>query len=315
MLLAGLSFPNGETLETNFACRIYHGESYVDSPNAEGYDAINVSTMTVGIAADAADNIRFQIFFNYAICPQGYYHACETESWRETSLDAIGYYDAAVSAAFVYGGYKSSLYDNIYINGHSIGEWHGIDACPTSVHVHYGQADGGNANMMTVAIDSTSQMYAELIELYESGAGLTVEVKGGMIFPTGYQTINDQTYVLRGALMEEVVVGDGMHVFYDGKEVQAGDIVISSTAVNKANIAVTGVLDYQVTETVEGVLVHYTIVAGDEVITFSVQSVIVNEKEETEQSGCGASMSMLSVMSAILFIGGAMMVKGGKRDE
>lgn len=313
-MLAGLQFPDGEALEANFTCRIYHGENYVDSPNADNYSAINVSTVTVQLAADAANNIRFMLFFNYAICPQGYYHACETESWRETSLEAIGYYDEAVSKAFVYGGYKSSLYDNIYINGRSIGEWHAIDACPTSVHVHYGQSDGGNANLMTVAIDSTSEMYAELIELYESGEGVTIEVKSGMIFPTGYQTTGDQTYVLRGTQMQEVFAGETLRVYYDGKAVQSGDLVLSSTAINAANIAVEGVLDYTLTEEVSGGVAQYTVTANGETITFMVQSVIVNEKE-TNEGGCGSSVGALSALGLMLCIGGIFLKKGGRRDE
>ena len=313
-LKKGFTFPDGSVLGQNYVCHIYKGEVFVDSPADLDYKPLSVTRMEIGLAADAKDNIRIHIYFNRPICPQTYYHACETEAWRASALDAAGLYDKQITDAYIKGGYKSSLLDNVYINGYSVGEWHAIDDCSTSVHIHMGAADGSSANLMTVAIDSTSQMYATLLPIYQSGTGLTVEVREGYFTPTGCKTNETQVFVLTGKQMTETNVGGTMSVYYDGKAVADGDLIDSMTAASKTNIEVDGVLSYTLEETQQGDVVEYKVVSADgKTLTFYVKAVIVNEIPEGK-SGCGSSMGAIGTLCALLVLCGATLVKGGRKD-
>lgn len=299
--LKGLLLPNGEQLDRSYTYHIYEGESFIDYELIETYDEIHATDVKVRIDAKSNNNIHFLIIFDKQITKSPYYHACETEEWREESLIVFkGMYDKDVSLAYVSGGFKSSFYDNILINGVSVGEWHAIDDLPTCVHVHYGQTDLYTLDM---SIDSYSEMYQPLYEAFEKGEDITIEIKSGMKFTTSTKTTTDYKFVVNGwnATMEKEP--EEIKVFYDGKEVNDGDSILSSMKAMESNVFVQGTESYTVTKTIAENTVNFKLTfANGEEFTFSVQEKIINEIPE-EESGCSSSIApknavlLLSVLS------------------
>ena len=253
------------------------------------------------IETTSNDNIHFLIVFDKKIMDSPYYHACETEEWREKSLHIFkGMYDKEVTTAFVSGGFKASFYDNILINGISVGEWHAIDALPTCVHVHYGQTDLYTLDM---SIDSYSEMYGPLYEAYQSGQDITIEIKSGMKFTTSIKTEKDYKFVVKGANVAMDKEAEPIKVFYDGKMVALadGDVIVSSTKAMESNIFVQGTEKYSVVKKTEGDVVYFTLDFGGEVFTFGVRENIVNEIP-TEKSGCSSSVTMGNAILAVTIL-------------
>lgn len=300
--LQGLILPNGETLDRSYTYRMYEGECFVDYEMIDEYEEICVTGVQVRIDATANDNIHFLIIFDKKVTNSPYYHACETEEWRDASLTIFkGMYDKEVSTAYVAGGFKSSFYDNILINGVSVGEWHAIDDLPTCVHVHYGQTDLYTLDM---SIDSYSEMYAPLYEAFEKGEDITIEVKSGMKFTTGTQTSQDYKFFVNGTNVTTDKEPDSIQVTYDGKKVENGDVLLSSTKAMESNIFVEGVDSYTVSKTVNGNEVSFTLTfANGEEFIFAVQENVTNEIPKTEQGGCSSSVAsknavlVLSILS------------------
>lgn len=299
----GLTFPDGECLDRTYTCHTYKNENILDYELIGEYEDIENVNVKVRIEPTANDNIHFLIIFDKKITENPYYHACETEAWRDESLIVFkGMYDKEVSDAFVAGGFKTSFYDNILINGVSVGEWHAIDDLPTCVHVHYGQTDLYTLDM---SIDSYSEMYAPLYEAFQKGEEITIEVKSGLKFTTGVQTTKDYKFVVKGSTVSKDEVAQSIKVYYDGQTVKNGDVIVSSTKVMESNIYVQGMEGYDVNKTVNGNKVSFTITDenGNE-FSFTVEENIVNDIP-TDEGGCASNLSMgniiLPLMSLSLF--------------
>ncbi len=290
----GLLLPNGEALDRSYTYRIYENESFLDYELIEEYEEVGVADLKVRIEPSANDNIHFLIVFDKEITENPYYHACETEEWRDKSLIVFkGMYDEDVSKAFVAGGFKASFYDNVFINGVSVGEWHAIDDLPTCVHVHYGQTDLYTLDM---SIDSYSEMYKPLYEAFKKSENITIEIKSGMKFTTSVRTERDYKFVVNGTKVSAVDAEEkeAVKVYYDGKKVENGGVVISSTKAMQSNIFVQGDGEYTVAKTAEGNATKFTLTLKDgETFTFTVQENIVNEvpEEKEEKSGCSSSIA------------------------
>ncbi len=303
--LKGLVLPNGETLDRSYTYRIYEGECFVDYEMIDSYEEVHVTDVKVRIEPTANDNIHFLIVFDKKITNEPYYHACEAEEWREKSLVIFkGMYDKTVSSAFVAGGFKASFHDNVLINGVSVGEWHAIDELPTCVHVHYGQTDLYTLDM---SIDSYSEMYAPLYEAFKNGEDITIEIKSGMKFTTSVKTEIDYKFVVNGTNVTAEKESQPFKVFYDGKKVDDGDVIITSTKVMETNISVLNADGYTISKTTVGNKVSFTLTFADgETFTFAVQENITNEIPKAK-SGCSSSLAvgniLLSVSLAVLFIG------------
>jgi hypothetical protein len=198
-------------------------------------------------------------------------------------------YDKDVSKAFVAGGFKASFYDNVLINGVSVGEWHAIDDLPTCVHVHYGQT---SLYTLDMSIDSYSEMYAPIYEAFEKGEDITIEIKSGMKFTTGTQTMQDYKFVINGYTATMEKDAEPIIVTYDGKVVDLadGEVIVSSTKAMESNIFVQGTEKYFVTKRTEGDVVYFTLDFGGEVFTFGVRENIVNEMPAEEEQGCSSSL-------------------------
>ena len=213
-------------------------------------------------------------------------------------------YDEDVSKAFVSGGFKASFLDNVLINGISVGEWHAIDDLPTCVHVHYGQT---NLYSLDMSIDSYSEMYATLYEAFEKGEDITIEIKSGMKFTTSKKTAQDYKFVVNGTNVTDCnKETEELKVFYDGKALSNGDVVVSSTKAMESNIFVQGMVDYTIETTVNENTVSFILAfANGEKFTFAVQENITNEISVEEEGGCSSSIAsknafiILSVVSLL----------------
>ena len=297
----GLALPNGGALDRSYTYHIYEKDSFWAYELIDTYEEVRVADLKVRLEPTVNNNIHFFIVFDKEITKSPYYHACETEEWREKSLTVFkGMYDKDVSNAFVAGGFKASFYDNVLINGVSVGEWHAMDDYPTCVHVHYGQTDLYTLDM---SIDSYSAMYQPLYESFQKGEDITIEIKSGMKFTTASKTEKDYTFVVKGEKVftekEETV-----QVFYDGREVNDGDIIVSSTKAMESNIFVQGADDYSVMKTTGENTVRFIITfANGETFAWSVRENIVNEIPTGEGGGCSSNMAsgsavfVLSVLS------------------
>ena len=301
--LQGLTLPNGEMLDRSYTYRIYEGECFVDYEMIDEYDEVCVTDLQVRIEPTSNDNIHFLIVFDKKITNAPYYHACETEEWRDKSLIVFkGMYDEDVSTAFVSGGFKASFYDNVLINGISVGEWHAIDELPTCVHVHYGQT---NLYTLDMSIDSYSEMYGPLYEAYKNGEDITIEIKSGMKFTTSAKTERDYKFVVNGTSISTETEPQALKVFYDGKQVSDGDTLLTTTKAMESNISVQGVDGYTVTKTTEVNKVSFTLTfANGETFVFAVQENITNEFPK-EKKGCSSSITagnVLLTLSALAFV-------------
>ena len=82
-----------------------------------------------------------------------------------------------------------------------------------------------------------------------------------------------------------------MEIFYDGKKVEEGEVLLASTQVTENNICVLGVKNYAVEKSVNGNKVTFTVTYEGESFVFAVQENIVNEIP-AEKEGCSSSLSL-----------------------
>ena len=311
----GLVLPNGETVDRSYTCHIYANERLVDCEMVNSYETIQATSADVRVDADSANNIHFMLGFDKEVAWQKYYHASQTEAWREKELVThANMYDKEFSSAYIAGGFKSALFDKILINGYSIGEWHAIDGYTTCVLVHYGQL---NAYTLDISIDSNSEMYGPLYEALTSGEDITIEIKSGMKFVTNRQTTQDYKFVFNGyssTMEKEMGVSK---VFYDGKEIVDGDTIITTTKATETNLHVEGTLVYTVTKTVNSNGISFLIVyENGEEISFTVQENIVDEISNDDQGGCSSSLSNSNaILTICLMIVAGMCVSRRKNYE
>ena len=291
----GLALPNGEMIDRDYACRIYAGETFVDYEVMESYEDTFVSKVRIGLdynpsAPENDPNIHFYITFDEKITQCTYVHAAQTEAWRVVALAPyVGYYDEEISNAFVSGGFKASLFDSLFLNGKSIGDWQANDSIPTAVLVHYGQT---NHYTIDFSIDCTSDMFDEIYAAFKSGEDITIEIKSGMKFATAVKTAQDFKCVFNGYAVTTDEEKPEMQVFYDGKKVEEGDLLRSATLASENNISVQGIEGYSVQKTVNGNTTKFVITYGDnKSFTFAVQENIVNEIP-SEKEGCSSSASL-----------------------
>lgn len=297
-VLEGLPFPNGEdTLERNYTYHLFGKESFVDGDLISNYQETKLNSIDWLIDPTATNNISFFLSFDKKISAQPYYHACETETWRESALYDAGLYDKELAKAFIAGGFKSALYDCLYINGKSIGEIHASDEWATCVYVQYGQS---GANILSVSIDSRAATYAELLPLFENGEEVTIEIKAGMAFTTGVRTEKSFLFVLKNGEFVLQMDEAEASVFYDGAKVEQGAAFISEVKALQSSICVVGTSNYTVTETRDGSIVTFVVAfENGESVTFTVEEQITNEVPQDSEGGSSGLMSCLSSVSTV----------------
>lgn len=301
---AGLIFPNGDVLDTTYTCHVYANEQIVDSEMASEYRTTQVEDVKFSYV-QGSQNIHFTLYFDHNVTSVPYYHACETEHWRSTELKTVNEsaYDSATAKIFVDGGYKSSLLNNIVINGLTIGELHARESwSPTNVQIHYGNTA---LNCVDIFIENGSRTYLEFYELVEDGNGITIEVKSGLKFMNNHQTKATQTFVFANGNFSEEITETPIIVYYNGLEVKNGDSVTVDVVVSQKSIAVEGVEKYEITSAKNGNVTEYTILYGNgEKFTFKVVEEIAVEEPQGCASVVGSSIAMATILSAaaVLFM-------------
>ena len=207
------------------------------------------------------------------------------------------------------------------INGKTLAEWHAIDLYETCIFVHYAQA---SEFTLDVSIDSRSEIYAQLLPLFEAGNGISITVKSGMKFPTAIKTSEDVEYILKDGRMVTNTTASEVEVFYDGKAVADGDVLKLNTPALESGIYVKGATDYEVSKTVEGNKTTFVVTVEGETITFSVEQDVTELKPIDKQvdvtddqggSGCGSviSGSLMGGMAVLAF--GVVTMLRRKSDE
>lgn len=312
-VLEGLTFPNGDVLDKTYTCHLYTGENLLDGELVKEYTSVEVERVKFSFI-EGSENLNFSIYFTDSITSSLYNHACEREDWRsgESVADIIGY-DKGSTDIFIRGGYKSSLLDNISINGLTIGEWHAYDArVLTNIQVHYGV--GLEMNRLDIRFESAAKgTYNRLYDLVLDGNGVTVEISSGLKFMTAKAVEKTQTFVMQGGAFLEQVEGQAIHVYYDGTEVQNGQEITVQTVVSDASIAVVGAPNYNVVRTDENGKKVYTITYDNGTFSFIVTENIVETSEK--ESGCSSYLGVSSAIAATLCAALIFIVKGEKKNE
>lgn len=305
-VMEGLTFPNGRKLTESYTCHIYRGENIVDRELVEEYREIEMVSIGWIFDKNAADNIHMSFLFSAPVASCPYYHADQIEPWREASLFLFkGMYDADMTKVYLSGGYKSSLYDSIIINGKTLGEWHAIDQYPTSMFVHYAQVA---SEALEVSIDSNSELYKMFKGLYESGEGVTIEVKAGLKFTSGMRTEEDYRFVLTdGKFVMQGQAASGLKVYYNGAAVSQGAKISSQTEALIDNIDVDGVEGYAVDALRNGNIVEFKITTLDgQKFSFTVEEDIVSEPVgstmDNPLAGCTASLSESTFLAGVCLL-------------
>lgn len=313
-VLEGLVFPNGDVLEKTYTCHLYAGENLLDSELVKNYKPLEVESVRSFFIEDSG-NINFSIYFTAPITSSLYNHACEREDWRSSKdVFEIISYDKGSSDIFVEGGYKSSLLDNVVINGLTVGEWHAQNAAAlTCVQVFYGA--GLELNRMDIRFEAaTKSTYDQVYDLVTDGNGVTVEVLSGLRFMTNTITRKTQTFVMKdGAFFEQTERG-AVHVYFNGSEVVDGQKITVQTAVSDASIFVEGVDSYDIACMKQGGKQVYTVTCdGDYSVSFTVLEDIIQQKEE---GGCSSFVGVNAASAVLLF--GAVLIglkRGGRKHE
>lgn len=321
-VMKGLVFPNGETLGKTYTCHLYAGEKFADCELVSEFDTIELLDIKVSFDAKS-NNIRFTLYFDKNVTSAPYYHACEIEKWRQTDLveSHESLYDKGTSEIFLVGGYKSSLMDNIFVNGYTIGEWHAHDSrMVTNVQVHYGNS--GLNCIDVIFAEACPDTYSKVYNSVTSGNGITIDVKEGLKLMTNVATTEDKKFVLANGVFSEAIAVQPLHVYFNGSEVTNGSSITVDAAAIDGSIAVEGVSDYTITSTQTDNVTKYTIAYGNSeqfVFTVTLNKVEMTETPKTdsttgEEGGCSSQMGLSAVtgLGTILAVATAIML-GRKR--
>ncbi|MBQ8394553.1 MAG: hypothetical protein IJX49_03175 [Clostridia bacterium] len=318
-VLEGLSFPNGELLDKTYNYHIFRAfrdsqkfekEIIIDYGVKQSFEETKATGISWEFQESANNNIHMSIQFDKNITSKMIVHACEPEDWRESILPEGVLFDSVFNEGYVTGGYKTSMMNSLVINGKTIAEWHMTGAHPTCVMVSYGQI---HQSVLEVYIDKNSPDYAAIAALFESGEGVTVEIKKGFQFTTGVRTEQDCSFVLQGGTFVAVDKSD-FAVYFDGIPVKEGEVLEVDYKALSSHIYVEGAEKYQVTETEEGNVKTFTVTAGDKTFTFQVKQTVTLAPDPKEE-GCGSSIAMGSLGLVATFVACAAFIAGRKRDE
>lgn len=313
-LKKGLEMPGGDKLSETYNLHVYLTSNVTDVESNTIYSPIEVNKIYSRI--DQNGDLMISVTFNNHITGSAIYYACNPDAFNRKDLAALNsssitYYDANIAKAFINGGYKSSVLDNLLINGNTIAEWLATDklsespAFNTAVMVHYGME--GN-KVMTIVITDLSVVGGELIEKHENNE-LNITFKEGLKFSSGKQMKDTTSYQYVDGVWNLVAKGE-FAVYYDGCEVKDGDVITCEKAANAANISVTGEGIYTIKERVSGTKAEYSICEGDkELMKFTVEgtepavvTVYDNDVNFTPYIVLGGAILTVAVLVVLLFL-------------
>jgi hypothetical protein len=319
-VLEGFSFPNGELLGRTCHYHLYslftdsltfENEIVIDYEPKQTFQEVKVSDITMDYDEASNNNLRFVITFDQRITTRSILHVCEPEVWRENALGKE-LYNAAYTELFNRFGYKSSLFDSIVLNGKTIGEFHARNAHQTCVMVHYGQLGHNSLGMW---IDANADEYQEFASLFESGNGVTVELKSGFMFPTGVKTMTDYKFVLRDGVFVLEQEEKEYSVYFDGQLVHDGDILKTDYKALESSVWVDGT-DFEVKKSESNGVVTFTVKYNDEQMSFSVEQTVAQAPDPVSVEGCSSSLSGVSAsLATVLSLTAVMFAFRRKQDE
>ena len=188
---------------------------------------------------------------------------------------------------------------------------------------HWGWWSYSFPNALEVSIDSNSEIYQMFKALYESGEGVTIEVKKGMKFTTGTRTEEDRCFVLTDGMFVMQGKTSELKVYYNGLSVTQGATISSQTEALIDNIDVDGVDGYAVDALRNGNVVEFKITTLDgQKFSFTVEEDIVSEPAGGASnnpldslSGCTANLSNSAFFGGVCLLLTAIPVMRRRKDN
>ncbi len=229
--------------EESYLGKAYRLCVYDDEVLTEIYKEIDESkyqtTQVSGVTFTPDDGVgevsaRFLVTFsspisNENIPAQGDYNILCPETWKENNWRDPNVYTKHVSLSFVHDGLKSSLFDNVIINGLSLAQWQAVadeyaSSKPFAVAVHYGMY--GNRTMTIDFTEECPSSRNAIIESYNDGS-LTIEFREGLRFVNHRMVKESQKFVFRKSTNSFVpaTTNENILVYYDGKAIKNGETV------------------------------------------------------------------------------------------
>lgn len=309
----GYKLPNGEALRETYGLHVYLTDSITDTVSEDTFQSIGVNQVISGI--DANGNLTINVYFTNQITGNPIYFLCNPDSFNKKNVASLNaetiLYDATVAEAFIYGGYKSSLMDNIIINGNTVAEWMAVDELKgsagynTAVMVHYGQASDKAASII---FSGNTEVGKSINEAYESGT-LDLRLGEGLKFSTGRELKKTVAYRCEKGIWTQVAVDD-FAVYYDGQKVVDGQTIQVANEPSLYNVTVTGEGNYQVEEKKDGTTATYTVTEdGEKCLTFTVEGtkVTMPAVEETSNlpyviGGIAGILLLAGIVLAIILL-------------
>ncbi len=294
-VVEGLAFPNGDVLERTCHYHLYslftdnltfENEVVIDFEPEQSFQKVKITNITWDFHEEAKNNLYIGVTFDQNITTRNVLNICEPDVWRESALGK-GWYDATYTNLFNLMGCKSSLMDNILLNGKTIGEFHARNSHQTCVMVHYGSM---GKNWLGIWIDSEAEDYATFASLFESGNGVTVELKSDLIFPTGLKIATDYKFTLKNGAFVLDEEEREYPVYFDGQLVQDGDTLKTDYKAVESSVWVDGT-DFEVTKTESNGVATFTVKYGSKQMSFQVEQTVVQAPDAVVEQGCGASIS------------------------
>lgn len=232
VLKAGMNLPEDNYLNKSFRLCVYDDEVVtefykIDDP--DDYSTNQISGVTFDLD-DGTANVAAMIRVTFAsaisnenIPAEGDYFVASSEEWKEKTWADKKVWSKKVSRAFMHDGLKSSLLDNVLINGKSIAQWCAMaDKASTAknyaVAVHYGEYGG---KVMSIHLTGHSTITKKaIVDSYNDGT-LSVSFKPGLKFVTGSMVKEEQKFVFRKSTNSFVPATlDDFAVYYNGSKVE-----------------------------------------------------------------------------------------------
>lgn len=247
----GMTLPESNKLDRSYRLCVYDDEIITELYKQESADsfATNQINGVTFIANDGtSDNAALiKVTFASAISnenvpAEGDYNILSSETWKNQSWNDKKVHSKHISRAFMHDGFKSSLYDNVLINGLSLAQWCGM-ADPKStakdyaIAVHYGEYGG---KVMSIHFMGASTLTkGALIDSYNDGS-LSITFKEGLKFVTGNMVKTEQKFVFRKSTESFVPATlKDFAVYYNGSNVEDNSTIEGYGIIDKNSLYIT----------------------------------------------------------------------------
>lgn len=306
-LKEGMKIPNGDVLTKTYNVHVYLTDNVTDVVSDSEYAPVAVNKITSSINEN--NDLMISVSFNNHITGSTVFYACNPDSFNSKDLAALNdstttYYDPVIAKAFILGGYKSSILDNLEINGNSVAEWLAMDqlagssAFNTAIMVHYGME--GN-RVMTIFVSGLSSIGKVLQESYKNGE-MSITLNEGLKFTTGKALQSTFHYQYKEDVWNLQKEGE-FTVYYDGVKVEDKATIDCNKAPNLANISIIGKENCEIKEEISGTTATYEIVENDEtLLSFTVngtEPAVVTFARETSITGYVVAAVALAAVAVV----------------